>query len=433
MAALESFRPMKGRTTMNTDLRGTRSRRAGRAAAVAAAALALGACDLSVTNPGPIQDEFLDDPAAAAAVVNGMEAQLSNALGWIAYTGGVVAREIIASGHNTNAYGVREQARQGRLVPGENSAHWETAHEARWLAEDGVRRFREVMGADFASSPLAARALVYAGFANRLLGETMCSAVFDGGPEEDHALHFERAEEQFTEAISVARAAGETELELAALAGRASVRVWLGDWPGALADAGAVPTDFVYVARYNTGAESQYNRLFWAVANNPYRNFSVYSTFYEDYYETSGDPRTPWTFDPEVPIGTGTEIPFFVQGKYDTRTSPMRLASGREMRLLEAEALLRDGQVDAALALLNERREALGLEPWQAATEVEAWEALKRERGIELWLEARRLPDLRRWAESGAPGEVVDMEGRDLCFPVGLSEMETNPNIPVTG
>lgn len=35
-------------------------------------ALPLAACDTTVVNPGPIEDEFLDDPLAYPAMVNGM-------------------------------------------------------------------------------------------------------------------------------------------------------------------------------------------------------------------------------------------------------------------------------------------------------------------------------------------------------------------------
>lgn len=428
---MPAAKPYNGDDRMNKTPRNGRAAPRG-ATAVAALTLAMGACDLTVTNPGPIQDEFLDDIAAAPAVVNGMEAQLSQALGWMALTGGIIAREIVPSGHNVNNYGVRERARQGELVPGETSPHWDNAHEARWLAEDGIRRFREVLGDEFESSELAARALVYAGFSNRLLGENMCSAVFDGGPEENHLLHFERAEDQFTEALAIALNLGDTQMELAALAGRASVRIWLDDWSGALTDAALVPSDFEYEARHNTGADEQYNRLFWAGASNPFRNVSVVNTFYEDYYEATGDPRTPWSFDPEFPLGTGANVTFYRQEKYPSRTAPMNLASGREMRLLEAEGLLRGDDPDGAMTVINQLRADVGVPAWEADTGTEAWEALKRERGIELWLEARRLPDLRRWEREGVPGEVVDMTGRDLCFPVGLTEMETNPNIPIT-
>ena len=70
------------------------------------------------------------------------------------------------------------------------------------------------------------------------------------------------------------------------------------------------------------------------------------------------------------------------------------------------------------------------LAPWPATTITEAWTALKRERGIELWLEARRLGDERRWVEAGTPGDMEDMSDRvRLCFPIGLGERRANPNV----
>ena len=49
--------------------------------AIAAAAILCAACDLGVTNPGPIQDAQLDAPSAVPALVNGMSGDLSFALG----------------------------------------------------------------------------------------------------------------------------------------------------------------------------------------------------------------------------------------------------------------------------------------------------------------------------------------------------------------
>ena len=82
----------------------------------------------------------------------------------------------------------------------------------------------------------------------------------------------------------------------------------------------------------------------------------------------------------------------------------------------------------------------------------EAWTRLKRERAIELFLEARTLGDQRRWQENNTPGdlELPDFEAISeifsdsprgtlinnqprLCFDVPNSERERNPNIPELG
>jgi hypothetical protein len=395
------------------------------------AVVALAGCDFSVTNPGPIPDVALDNPEAAEPVVNGMRRALSRALGYVAYTGAAVGREIVASGsQNSQIFGITIKQRAGDLDPSasESNEHWRLAQQARWIADDGVRRMRESLGSDFASSGVAARALVFSGFANRLLGENMCDGIIDGGPLESRKIYFDRAEAAFTEAMAIATAAGDAELLDAARAGRASVRVWLDDWTGAMSDAAVVPTAFAFKAAYSGAEQDQYNRIFWASANQPHRSHSVVGTFFEGYYLTTQDPRTPWSTDPNFPRGTMNVLWYF-QRKYTSTSSPINLASGREMRLIIAEGRLRSGDWESAMALINGLRSGVGVPPWSASDPAGAWTALVRERAIELWLEGRRLGDLYRWDAGNVPGERDDMTGRDLCFPIGISELETNPNL----
>src|SRR5690606_27003089 len=106
------------------------------------------------------------------------------------------------------------------------------------------------VGAQADSYALLAEAYLWAGYANRILGEHMCHAVFDGGPAEPYQNHFTRAIEQFTRAAEIGRNAGATSVELAAVAGRAAAHLYLADYEEAERDAMAVPVDFVHVARY---------------------------------------------------------------------------------------------------------------------------------------------------------------------------------------
>jgi len=412
--------------------RGGATRRA-RATLVATAgffALAISACDLTVTNPGPVPDSYLGNPAAHVGMVNGMGRALSDALNWVTLTGGAVSGEVVGSG-NLIAFGVTLKQRVGELDPNEINDHWNRAQRARWVAEDGIRRMREALGSEFGSSPLAARALLYAGYANRLLGENFCDAVFDGGPIEPRARYFERAEAAFTEAITVAQAAGVDPIATAAVAGRAAVRVWLDDWTGAVADAQAVPKGFRYDAKMTSVHLDEYNRIVWATANQPFRTISVVNTFYADYYAETLDPRTPWDTLPGFPYGDSGDPPvrFYRQRKYTNREDGIPLSKWEEMQLILAEARLRSGDWTGAMTIINDLRAEAGVEPWSAANEVEAWERLKRERGIVLWLEGRRLGDLHRWREAGTPGANPDDVGQDSCFPIGQDERDTDPNI----
>jgi hypothetical protein len=405
-----------------------------RVAPVAALAMAAG-CDLKVTNPGPVQAAFLETPAALTGVVNGAGRDIAEALNFVAYTGGAVTREIMPSG-STAAFGISVRQQVGVLSADDGGDWWNQAQRARWTAENGTERVRRVLGASASNSPTLAQALIWVGFANRLLGENFCDGVIDGGPRQSYTVYLERAEAAFTEAIAVATAANNAGLRDAATAGRASVRLLRNNLQGAAADAGAITSNaFAYRLPYYVNTVDQYNRIYWASANQPYRAHTVWGTFYENYRRTTRDPRVPYDSSLTIRFGDaavtslGGQVRWYFQTKYPDRASPINLVSGWEMRLIEAEALLASGDVNGAMTRLNARRLALSLPPWTAANATDAWTALKRERGIELWLEGRRLGDFRRWAAQNRPGQQEDMTNRSQCFPIPLSELETNPNL----
>jgi hypothetical protein len=406
--------------------------------------LSLAGCDFEVTNPGPVQDEFLSEPAAFKAMVNGGARTLGEALNYVNFHGAIVAREIHPTGQ-TGQFGISQQNAVGILRDDEQGGPWNNSHSSRWLSENAVRQMGEVLtGGEFDSEPLVAEAYMWAGYANRLLGENMCEAVFDGGPAEPSTNYLTRAEGQFTDAIQIATAAGVDSIVTASTAARASVRVHLGDWVGARADAATVSKDFMLTFPfYDIGDAFFFNRIAWASMNTPYKAHTTWGTYYEQYFRDTGDPRTAYTETQDV--GTGAldccgAVPWYPQAKWGY-LGGINLSTGREMLLIEAEGLLRDGSWAEAMTLINELRTDLGVAgvvPWVATNSDEAWTFLKRERGIELWMEGRRLGDLRRWAEGGTPGaldphEVIGdtshLTQQDMCFPIPQGEKDTNPNI----
>lgn len=409
------------------------------------------ACDTNVSNPGPVQDEFLADRAAAPATVNGAGRALASGINWVGYTGAAVAREIHPAG-STGSFGITNLWQNGALGADDADldTHWEQAQRARWLAEEAVRRLVAAQPPPPGSSQTLAQynallqlAYLYAGFANRVLGENMCDAVFDGGPAQPNKDYFTRAEDHFTKAIAITGgtpATAATQLA-AAYAGRAAVRVHLGNWTGAVDDAAQVPIGFVYnIAYFNLGDDAQRNRIAWSAGNTPYRAHTEWSTWYYDYSVATKDPRVPITITTllgDAAIECCGRVPFYPEAKHNNSASPIRLASGREMRLIEAEAKLRAGDVAGGMASINQVRTAAGTATITATDLTDAWRLLKRERGIELWLEARRLGDMRRWKQAGTPGALDPLEQpgagshlqrQDLCFPISRSERETNPN-----
>jgi hypothetical protein len=392
-------------------------------------------CELKVTNPGPVQADFLETGAALTSVVNGAGRDLGEALNWTAYTGAAVARELFPAG-STAAFGISVRQQAGKLTDDDGNAWWNNAQRARWTAENAAERVKRVLGADAARNATLAQALVWAGYANRHLGENFCEGIIDGGAPGPATVYFERAEAQFTEAITVATAAGNAALASVATAGRASVRLSRNNLAGAATDAAAVPNAFAYRMPYYQNDDAQYNRVYWSSANQPYRAHTVFNTFYEGYRRTSRDPRVPYDSSATVLLGDAAvtyngvsqRVRWYFQTKYPSITAPINLSTGWEMRLVEAEVRLAGGDVPGALALMNQRRTALSLPLLTASNATEAWTLLKRERGIELWLESRRLGDFRRWAANNRPGTSDDMTGRDLCFATALSEKQSNPN-----
>ena len=144
-----------------------------RATAAAPFAAALAACNFDVTNPGPVQDEFLDDPAAFEAVVNGMGRALADAMNFVAFHGAAITRELHPTG-GTGSFGLNVPLYNGRLVPDEETAAWDNSQRARWISEDGLRRFGGVLDqAAFSSSPFVAQAYLWAGYANRSLHDAI--------------------------------------------------------------------------------------------------------------------------------------------------------------------------------------------------------------------------------------------------------------------
>src|SRR5439155_12382425 len=237
---------------------------------------------------------------------------------------------------------------------GDLDTHWEQAQRARWVAEEAVRRL-EAAGPPPAGSlqtlttynNLLQLAYLRAGFANRLLGENMCDAVIDGSGKLPNSTFLTRAESLFTKAIAVTGGTAATiaTQATAAYAGRAQVRVYLGKWTEAVQDAGQVAIGFVYnMPYYNISDDAQRNRIAWAIGTTPYRAHTEWNTWYYDYSQASKAPRVPitiTTLQGDAAIECCNKVPFYPEAKHNASASPVRLASGREMRLIEAEAKLR--------------------------------------------------------------------------------------------
>ena len=189
-----------------------------------AGALSSVACKgfLEVTNPGPINDASLYTPEAVPSLVVGMSSDYSNILDEIARISSIAGDE---SGHG-GSYTPEQLWVKGVIRPEDMNGLWGGMHKVRFESESGIIRMKAMTGFIYDNSAQAARANMFAGFSNRMLGETTCEAVFDNGPATPNKDYFTRAETYFTEAIRIASAAtGATDILTASYAGRAAVRV----------------------------------------------------------------------------------------------------------------------------------------------------------------------------------------------------------------
>lgn len=394
------------------------TRRAMPAVSIALAAL-LGGCDFNVTNPGPLLDADLNNASAIPALVNGMGGDLSNAIGNYLTRGSLAALELRHSGN----FAAERRFAAGTIGPEDVNGDWARLHTARYVAEAGLVRMKTVLGTGFETNANTPRAYLYAGYANRFLGENVCNAVYDGGPALPNSSHFVRAESLFTRALTISRALNNTALINAALAGRAQVYANQGKWTEAAADAALVPTTFRHNAVFSLNTTRENMDL--AAQTITRREVTVWNTV----WVADRDPRVLYDT-----VKTGTTITkgqdgatnFFRQKKYITLGDPMALAKGTEMLLIRAEAALRANDVTNAMVFINQGRTAATLAPLTATTIDAAYGHLMRERGAVLWLEGRRLFDLKRWL---ADGRNTSLQGRSTCIPISLEERGANPNV----
>lgn len=453
-------------------------------------ALALGACDLGVFDPGRIEDSDIVDPEAVAPLVAGVEGEFAFATTGQRPGGAYSAVALLSDElvHSGQYVGMRSWSNAGHIPndEGDTTNRWAYTSRARWMAETAIDIISDVLedeGEDPAADADIASVTLWAGFSNRVMGETFCEAVIDGGALESNEAFFSRAEDHFTNAVTVAQNVGSDSLLQAAYAGRAQVRVMLEDWSGAVADAQKVDTDYVHEVRHSDNASREYNGLHElhlrdtqaSVWGTPFAEWGTIVNEaelagYEDQLDglpdAEGDPRVSYRIPIEVDddgnaryvVGGDQRRPNWEPYKFPSRDTNIAVAKGTEMRLIEAEEALIRESVGEAVDLINEVRAHHGLASVNATTEEEGWELLMKERGIELWLEGRRAADLRRWAATpgAVPFDVVRVEtgggappsederrnvlefndtngnplpvGSGLCLPVSINEMNANPN-----
>ena len=279
---------------------------------------------------------------------------------------------------------------------------------------------------------LIGQSAAYAGYSLLLLGEGMCSAAINIGPEMTPPELFAEAKSRFDKAIDAATAAGDqTTLHFAQL-GRARAYLDLGDLANAATDAAEIPEGFVVSVNTDAADVRRQNLVYIHLTQGGFS--SVDPSFRNVMWDSVPDPRVATT-DMGVK-GTDGHTQLWAANKYATITAPMPVAKWAEAQLILAEAAVAANQLSDAESIINALHTRAGIPVYDAtgASQEEVMAQVIEERRRELFLEGHRLGDIRRYELPlvPAPGSTYingGSYGDQRCFPLPDVERIHNPNI----
>jgi starch-binding outer membrane protein, SusD/RagB family len=408
--------------------------------------LTLAACSditsLKQEAPGRINAGDLEQPESAALLVESAVGDFECALGDYIVAAGAVGDELANANLANRIWDFDRRTilptntvySTGSCDDGDPTVYT-TLSTARFDADNALRLLdgwtdEQVPG----RVGLIATAAAYAGYSLVLLGEGMCSAAIDVGPELSPAQVLTEAEARFTRAIEAATAAGDDQTLNLALIGRARARLGLGNPAGAGADAALIPAGFRVDATYS-GAKTQRENL-------------VFTALYRDLLYTVDIPFRDVTFggapDPRVSVvdagttGADASVEIFQALKYPAIESPIPVARWEEAQLILAEADVAAGDVGGAVGIINTLHANAGIPAYGGGTPEEVMSQIIEERRRELFLESQRLGDIIRYGlplfpAPGTPfpvgGTNTGVYGTQVCFPLPSVERDNNPAI----
>ncbi|MGH7461822.1 MAG: RagB/SusD family nutrient uptake outer membrane protein [Longimicrobiales bacterium] len=383
---------------------------------------------LQVEDPGRYTDDALNTPLALNAVVNGVEGDLWGAFDDLSAFHGLMSDEF----QHTGTWAQWEDMDRGRQFPAvgtDNGVH-SSLLQRRTAAKNAETRLTTVMGDTAGRSILMARAVAMQGWIELLLGMHACESPKEanGAIISDIDI-YKLAIPLLTKAADIARTAGSTAYERMAVGGRARAKLFTGDLAGALADAQTIPDDFVYSAKYSeTGTSNTISTLAYyarlkAGGLDPIHQAKVdtVANLMRDPFSNQHDPRLAFT---RRGNGADNVKKHYNQEKYKSPADDIIMVSGWEMRLIEAEVYMKQGNLAQAVAQINKVRTHGGLTAHSAtgATAATVQEWLLWERFSQLYLEGHRMNDLARFnlvrTRLGA--------GRSLKFPLSRTEILNN-------
>lgn len=409
---------------------------------VAVGAVASAGCDewLTVPTPTVIDISALDPVADAPTLAGSAQQNFAVAYGWlIMYSGWFAGESDVAETFPTrNEYGRRDVVEQNGSHNGDVWFPLSQAAASAYL----------VLNLPNLPTPASninlLRGEVFLGYSYVLMAEMFCRGTVLSGPALTTAAMLDSAVAHFTKAIEIGTANGSADavaLANVSRVGRARAHLQAGRSAQAAADANSVPAGFNFNLNYVDDLSNRTrlgNRMWQFIAD---RGSNAVSPVWR-----VSDPRVPQRVapsnlqpqDPNYAVDRG--VPYVIQNKYPTYASPMRLASKLEADYIAAEA----GGDAAMLALVQARRAANGQPAYNGGTTgLEMYTEFMTQRGLDFYLEGKRMGDFRRADGKGQGAAVIGMPvpgstyfkpgfapvGNQKCWVLPTPEIDNNPSV----
>lgn len=401
---------------------------------------------LEQSNPGQLSAESTYLPANAALLVNGAISDFECAFSRYVVGSGLLTDELSTAISNTANFDYdRRTLTSGasygtQTCTGANQqpAIYTTLSTARGSLDTATAKLRGWTDAQMAPgvnrTKLIGQASAYAGYSLVLLGEGMCSAAINVGPEITPAQLFAEAKIRFDSAIVAATAANDVPTTNFATLGRARVLLDLGQAAPAGVDAAKIPAGFVQnmsMDAVNLRRENwvfmSINQSSWSTVDPSFRGLTI---------NGAPDSRVAVTNTGRAGTTAGTQI--WTVDKYSTLSSVIPIARYAEAQLIVADAKIAANDLPGAAAAINAARAThSGLPAYDATgqTAAQVTAQLVEERRRELFMEGHRLGDLRRYNLPFSPATGTAYAGGGgtygslTCFPLPDVERINNPNI----
>ncbi|HSH44488.1 MAG TPA: RagB/SusD family nutrient uptake outer membrane protein, partial [Longimicrobiales bacterium] len=411
-------------------------------------ALALGACDMDLTDPNnPSEELAVTTPSGLRMAAIGLQAQYSNNVVDPVFTVGLITDEIGAIPETFESY---QDADVGNEIDGTEGPSTNT-----WFGMYDVIRTANVIidGAGDVGFPAAyaggveALGKFYKGLAFGQLFQLYPAAPINVSPESSDAEFVDR-DAVLAEALRLLQEASQQlqsnpppaefysdvvapgfDLDNSVDAMIARFALMAEDYD--LAFEAAQRVDESVLSEFRAGSlDANSLWVMWYGSGNAYA-LRAEEAFWAD--AEAGDQRHEyWVRESVITDAEENELPLDDVRRYEDRDLSYPVYLPDEMKLIQAEVYARDDELPSALALVNEVRtqcdsaldEPVACLPALNAADVPTQEAMLdqilQERGFELYLQAVRWQDQRRF------GEPLKYD----IMPIPVAECERNPSAP---